>query len=396
MSRNTESVMSSAVSLSGVESLSDDISTISVENKAGINGSFTNALFNLGDGDLNIIVNGKTLETHKFLIKRFANLKDRILNGLVTLESGEPEVEDFSNTFKILYASVIEGPFDFDQTTLISALLVATKYDYPALRIFAISKLEKAALSAVERIRLARKFNIPSWEEPAFLELCERDEAITVLEAEVLGLKTVVHMGRIREQEQRRRGKEVDAMGELKGSGITQGQAGEPEAMYAPITPAKAASIAPTTIPSKTGSAQMTEVEVTGKDVPSTETLQSSYSYSSFDGKRIMLSVPGCECKVHYSDGSKNICPCKLPPCAVSAFKELQTQQLAHKGNIFVLSRTVEQMQAAMSSLKPTAGHITETEPYSSIRSSSLKEDVQKWLLGGYMRMYVTSYFWVA
>ncbi|KAF8599383.1 hypothetical protein BDV93DRAFT_401316, partial [Ceratobasidium sp. AG-I] len=81
----------------------------------------------------------------------------------------------------------------------VSALLLATRYDYPALRTFAINKLEKAKLSAVERIRLAREFDVPSWEEPAYLELCERDEAITMSEAEVLGLKTVVHVAKIRE-----------------------------------------------------------------------------------------------------------------------------------------------------------------------------------------------------
>ena len=59
MSRDTESVMSSAVSLSGVESLSDDGSTVSVGgDKAGMAGGFENALFDLGDGDLNITVMG--------------------------------------------------------------------------------------------------------------------------------------------------------------------------------------------------------------------------------------------------------------------------------------------------------------------------------------------------
>ncbi|KAF8593195.1 hypothetical protein BDV93DRAFT_399195, partial [Ceratobasidium sp. AG-I] len=76
---------------------------------------------------------------------------------------------------------------------------LATKYDYPALRTFAITNLENTALSPVERIRLAREFDIPSWEEPAYLELCERDEALTMLEAGVLGLEVVVHVVAIRE-----------------------------------------------------------------------------------------------------------------------------------------------------------------------------------------------------
>ncbi|KAF8596256.1 hypothetical protein BDV93DRAFT_418126, partial [Ceratobasidium sp. AG-I] len=80
-----------------------------------------------------------------------------------------------------------------------SALLLATRYDHPTLRTFAIAKLENAKLSAIERIRVAREFNIPSWEEPAYLELCEREEAITISEAGVLGLEAVVQVAKIRE-----------------------------------------------------------------------------------------------------------------------------------------------------------------------------------------------------
>ena len=57
MSRDTESVISSAVSLSGVESLSDEGSTISAGgNKISIAGNSANPLFDLGDGDLRLTV----------------------------------------------------------------------------------------------------------------------------------------------------------------------------------------------------------------------------------------------------------------------------------------------------------------------------------------------------
>jgi hypothetical protein len=96
----------------------------------------------------------------------------------------------------------------------VSALRIATTYDYPALRAYAIEHLEKAELSAIERIKIAREFKLASWEEPAYLELCERDETITMEEVGVLGLEAFVHVAGIREKEQRRRGKEVDARGQ--------------------------------------------------------------------------------------------------------------------------------------------------------------------------------------
>jgi hypothetical protein len=102
--------------------------------------------------------------------------------------------------------SVIEGSLDFDPPTLTSALRIATAYDYPTLRTFAINKLEKTSLSAIERIRISREFSFTSWEAPAYVELCERDKAITEDEANVLGMSAFVQVAKIREKEQRRKG----------------------------------------------------------------------------------------------------------------------------------------------------------------------------------------------
>lgn len=58
----------------------------------------------------------------------------------------------------------------------------------------------------MERIKIARKFGLASWEEPAYIELCSRDEAITMEEAGILGQEVFVRVAEIREKEQRRRG----------------------------------------------------------------------------------------------------------------------------------------------------------------------------------------------
>lgn len=105
---------------------------------------------------------------------------------------------------------MVDGPFDFDPPTLISALRIATAYDHPNLRSFTIKHLESVSLSAIERICLAREFALTSWEGPAYIELCERDEAISKDEANILGIDAFVHVAKIREVEQRRRGRFVD------------------------------------------------------------------------------------------------------------------------------------------------------------------------------------------
>ncbi|KAF8592836.1 hypothetical protein BDV93DRAFT_517049, partial [Ceratobasidium sp. AG-I] len=140
-----------------------------------------------------------------YLLKRFRKLGGRISDGILMLGSEDPSIKDFRNTLKVLYTSVIEEPSEFDSLILTSALRLATTYDYPALRTFAIKRLQEASLSAVDRIRLAREFALASWEEPAYIELCERDEAITTSEAGILGLDAFVHLAKIREKEQRRR-----------------------------------------------------------------------------------------------------------------------------------------------------------------------------------------------
>ena len=80
----------------------------------------------------------------------------------------------------------------------------------------------------MDRIRLAREFDIPSWEEPAYLTLCERDEPLTMSESEVLGLKAVLHVGIVRERELRRRLKEAEAKTE-KVAGKESGRQGVAE-----------------------------------------------------------------------------------------------------------------------------------------------------------------------
>jgi hypothetical protein len=105
---------------------------------------------------------------------------------------------------------VVDGPFEFSPQILTSALRIATAYDYPALRAFTITNLERISLCAVERIRLAREFGLASWEGPAYAELHERDDAITIEEATILGLDAFVRVAKAREQELRHKDRDVE------------------------------------------------------------------------------------------------------------------------------------------------------------------------------------------
>ncbi|KAF8596249.1 hypothetical protein BDV93DRAFT_611003 [Ceratobasidium sp. AG-I] len=381
--------MSSPVSISRVESISDVNSAISIGEDSplvrNILGSSGNGLFDLGDGDIRLVINGTTLEAHKFIIKRFSGLKSRIQNNNMELESDRIESEDFRNTFKILYASVVEGPFSFDQSTLTSALRVATLYDYPALRTLAVDRLAKTPLSAVERIRLAREFDLPLWEGPAYVELCNREEAITKEEASVLGLDALVHVARIREKEQRRRGRDVDA--------ATQGSSGlaaTAKANQDRRRKRKAKKAAPASPDPDSGSDEGEEVQpgeaVTGTEekatepipVPSfvgTETQPGYWRPQSW--KDFVLYVPGCGCAPEKSQGS-----CTLSPCVARAFKHIQTQQIAHDTSVSKLETTMEQVQATLTPLTTAPEPHIQLDLNQPDRTGNVQEEVRKWLTG--------------
>ena len=106
---------------------------------------------------------------------------------------------------------MVGGPFEFEFPTLISALRIATACDHLSLRAFTTKHLENVPLSGIQRISLSREFGFSSWKGPAYVELCEWDEAITKEEADVMGIDALVRVAKIREIKQRRRGRVVDA-----------------------------------------------------------------------------------------------------------------------------------------------------------------------------------------
>ncbi|CAE6493041.1 unnamed protein product [Rhizoctonia solani] len=177
-------------------------------------------LFEPGDGDMQISVNGTRFESHKYLIKRLRGLRPLLdkQHSDINIQRNDVSAEDFSEMFKVLYASIITGPFEFTATTLISTLRVATIYEHQALRDYCVQYLETLELDAVKRIEIAHEFRLPAWEGPAYHELGMRDEPITTEEANIMGLDSFVRIAEIREKEQRRRGKEIDVMGGEQGA----------------------------------------------------------------------------------------------------------------------------------------------------------------------------------
>ncbi|KAG8682725.1 hypothetical protein FRC11_014490 [Ceratobasidium sp. 423] len=175
-------------------------------------------VIDLGDGDIELKVNNTIFKSHKHLLNDFGRLREMI-KGMERYNSGMPcitiyrderGVEDFKNMFKVLYASLVKGPFEFDGPTLVSALRIATAYEYPELRKFSIDKLGASSLTPLQRIQLAREFDLTAWDESAFHELATRDEPITKEEAKGLGFEKFEELAKAREEEKRKKGVEEE------------------------------------------------------------------------------------------------------------------------------------------------------------------------------------------
>ncbi|CAE7185663.1 unnamed protein product [Rhizoctonia solani] len=183
-----------------------DTAAIEGENPAHVHPEFAFA-----DGNVEVQTTDQMFWVHEYHLNKFAvfaTLIQEAKNSDTTPNSGRRLIlvcdkatkgEDIYNTLKVIYASHIDGIPDFDSRTLTSTLRIASLFDYPALRKFAISKLEGMNIPAIQRIQLSDEFSLAEWETPAFIELCSRVESISQAEAEVLGMTRFVEIARIRE-----------------------------------------------------------------------------------------------------------------------------------------------------------------------------------------------------
>ncbi|QRV94101.1 hypothetical protein RhiJN_22119 [Ceratobasidium sp. AG-Ba] len=84
--------------------------------------------------------------------------------------------------------------------TLISSLVMATKYENPTLRgrVIKILDSKQQEIPPAKRVGLARTCNIPTWTRNAIHELCERKESITPEEEAMIGTDMMVPIARQR------------------------------------------------------------------------------------------------------------------------------------------------------------------------------------------------------
>ncbi|KAG8684927.1 hypothetical protein FRC09_015058, partial [Ceratobasidium sp. 395] len=126
-------------------------------------------------------------------------------------EQGEPReirlnerVSDVKAMIEVLHAPVYgkENVEGFTVNTLVATLILATKYDHPSLRAYAIHMLEprEREISPARRIELSQTYGIPGWVRGAVDELGWRREPISPEEANMLGPDMLDTVSRLRER----------------------------------------------------------------------------------------------------------------------------------------------------------------------------------------------------
>ncbi|KAG8722509.1 hypothetical protein FRC09_006158 [Ceratobasidium sp. 395] len=147
--------------------------------------------FNFVDGNIHLKVENRVFFVHKFKLAKLRKIKTMVLSHDEIMLEGS--AGDFRSILRVMYTS-FDSPVHFEVTpqVLISTLRVATRYDHPELRAFAIQQLETKCLPILDYLPLAREFDVQEWETQALDHLVSRDKPITEAEAEILGAKLFV------------------------------------------------------------------------------------------------------------------------------------------------------------------------------------------------------------
>ncbi|KAJ7509740.1 hypothetical protein B0H11DRAFT_1659872, partial [Mycena galericulata] len=106
---------------------------------------------------------------------------------------------DFQRLLKILYPLDIPQVLSMPKDDWISVLKLSTLWYFLEARDLAIQQLTNQVTDSVERILLARKYEVSAWLRIGYTDLARREEGISLVDAEKIGWKTTVQLYHSRE-----------------------------------------------------------------------------------------------------------------------------------------------------------------------------------------------------
>ncbi|KAJ6565097.1 hypothetical protein B0H10DRAFT_2113908 [Mycena sp. CBHHK59/15] len=106
---------------------------------------------------------------------------------------------DFQRLLKVLYPLDIPQILDMPNDDWISVLKLSTLWYFLDARDLAIRQLTGRAIGSVDRIMLARKYDVAPWLRSGYTELARREEGISLEDAAKIGWETTVMLYQTRE-----------------------------------------------------------------------------------------------------------------------------------------------------------------------------------------------------
>ncbi|KAJ3850601.1 hypothetical protein EV368DRAFT_16848, partial [Lentinula lateritia] len=108
--------------------------------------------------------------------------------------------EDFRQLLRVLSPPFNAEPEVFSLSQWLSVLKLVKKWDMDEVRAHAISAIEKLPdVDPVDKIVLARTYDIPTWLVPSFNEILQRPQSLTESDIEKLGIPTTVRLVKLRD-----------------------------------------------------------------------------------------------------------------------------------------------------------------------------------------------------
>ncbi|EIW54054.1 uncharacterized protein TRAVEDRAFT_91862, partial [Trametes versicolor FP-101664 SS1] len=108
---------------------------------------------------------------------------------------------DFERLLWVLYPPDFNTPKPTSAAEWHSILSLASRWELASVRALALRQLQSLALPAVDRVLLAREFDLGGrWALAAYTALCERPQPLSLDEAARLGLATATRVAQVREE----------------------------------------------------------------------------------------------------------------------------------------------------------------------------------------------------
>ncbi|KDQ59102.1 hypothetical protein JAAARDRAFT_128099 [Jaapia argillacea MUCL 33604] len=143
-------------------------------------------------------------------------------------------VVDFERFLSALYPSELDKTDASTVEEWTSILHLSTKFSFASIRRLAIRSIFPIA-SSIDKIVLANKYDIEGteWKRDAYVDVCQRKEALTLEEGERLGMSEVIKIARVRQEEgslpTEMRGQLVKWIQEQFGFGADEEEVEQPE-----------------------------------------------------------------------------------------------------------------------------------------------------------------------